>query len=93
MKPRKTRIKATTKSNGRKIYQAQHQSLFGTWYNFTDLGGISPWAHTNAYGYSNTGTTLEDAQRQIDNYIEAFEREEIRRKGKDILAVEYIKYP
>ena len=93
MKPRKTRIKVVTKSNGNKMYIPQHRNFFGFWYNFTDFDGYNCFVHTNAYTYCNRGSTLSNAQTQIDAYIEAFEKEEIRRKGKDIVNVEYIKYP
>lgn len=93
MKPRNTRIKVVTKNSGNKMYIPQHRNLFGFWYNFTDCDGYNCFVHTNAYTYSNIGSTLSNAQKQIDDYIKAFEKEEIRRKGKDVVNVEYIKYP
>lgn len=96
MKPRNTRIKVIEKTNGSttwKVYIPQHQGFFGGWYDFNDHDAYSLLAHTNPYTYYNNGRSLNNAQKQIDDYIEAFEKEEIRRKGKDIVSVEYVKYP
>jgi hypothetical protein len=91
---RKTRIKVVNMINGDKVYIPQHQSFFGSWYDFGDHDGYSITSHTNPYTYgSGYGSSLHSAQKQIDNYIAAYNKEEIRRKGKDIVNVEYIKYP
>lgn len=96
MKPRKTRIKVVEKTNGPaiwKVYIPQHRNFFGVWYDFSDWDGYNAFVHTNPYTLRTRGKSLSAAQQQIDDYIEAFKKEEIRRKGKDILNVEYIKYP
>lgn len=96
MKPRNTRIKVVEKTDGHatwKTYIPQHQNFFGFWYDFSDWDGYNAFCHTNPYTCRLRGNSLSSAKEQIDGYIEAFEKEEIRRKGKDIVNVEYIKYP
>lgn len=96
MKPRRTRIKVVEKNDGfgtYKVYIPQHQGLLGGWYDFGDFDARNMFSHTNPYTYRHSGTSLASAKEQIDNYIKAFEKEEIRRKGKDIVSVEYVKYP
>lgn len=96
MKPRNTRIKVVEKFDGHRrwtVYIPQHQNFFGFWYDFSDHDGYSIVSHTNPYTYATGGDSLSCAQEQIDSYIKAFEKNEIRRKGKDIISVEYIKYP
>lgn len=90
--PRKTRIKINTLADGTLEYTPQHKGwLF--WYDFNDYDGYSPFAHTNARWYAQSSTTLESAQFQIDNYIEAFHKEGARRKDSAITKTEYVKYP
>lgn len=96
MKPRNTRIKVVTKNDGvktYKVYVAQHQGFLWQWFDFSDHDGYSIVRHTNPYTYFNGGTSLEYAQEHIDKYITAHNKEEAHRKGKDIVNVEYIKYP
>lgn len=96
MKPRNTRIKVVEKFDGHKKYMLhipQHRDFFGTWYNFSDFRGYSCMAHTNPYSYRLEGSSLAIAKEQIDDYIKAWHREDRRRKGKDIIKVEYVDYP
>lgn len=96
MKPRKTRIKVVTRNvDGlvSKHYTPQHRGLLGGWYDFTDFDAYNCFAHTNAYYYATRGSSLTSAQEQIDSYIKAYIKEDNRRKGKELVSVEYIKYP
>ena len=100
MKPRKTRIKVTTKVDGKVVHMPQHKGLF-FWYDFNDREGWSALMHTNAFtiwhqdgGSSGCGFgTLEHAQELIDTYIERFNKEEHRRAVGNVVNVKYIKYP
>lgn len=91
-KPRKTRIKINTLADGTLEYTPQHKGwLF--WYDFDDSDGISMFVHTNPIGYRQNSTSLISAQTQIDEYIAAFHKEDIRRNGITITKTEYVKYP
>lgn len=95
MKPRQTRIKVNTLQDGSKEYIPQHKGwLF--WYDFDDWDGQSAFSHTNAYHlrcHESLPKSLSLAQSQIDDYIEAFNREEALRIGSAVKKTEYIKYP
>jgi len=93
MKPRQTRIKITTNVSGEVVYMPQHKGWID-WYDFDDYSGNSTLTHTNPWKFSHvSSTTLKSAQEQIDNYLEAFDKEEVKRNGSKVVKTEYVKYP
>jgi len=93
MKPRQTRIKkVVTSLSPEPQYIAQHKGWF-FWYNFDDFDAYNPFTHTSPFIYLIHGEkTLDKAKKEIDNYIEAFNKKEAHRNRKTI-SVDYIKYP